>query len=270
MSTVVVGTLDPNPLVAGRGIKMIQDAGVRVITGICKDECQAINKVFNKHITTQRPYVTLKTAASLDGKIAMPSGESQWITGAEARKKGHVLRSQHMAIGVGRNTLITDNPRLTDRVSEHPRQPVRVVFTTKGEIPDDTAFMAPEGSPRIVISGNRIDTDQKEKLESAGIKVLVSKESRPAIDWALSALYKEGICSLLLEGGADITSQFIKAKSVDQVCLFLSGKIIGSSNAPGWTGSLGIERLSDTPQIEFHQFEKVGEDMLLIGEFKPI
>lgn len=269
VKTVVVGTLDPNPLVAGRGIEMIKEAGIKVISGVCEEECRDINKVFNKHITTQKPYVTLKAAASLDGKIAMPSGESQWITGAEARKVGHILRSQHQAIGVGRKTLMIDNPKLTDRISEDPQQPIRVVFTTKGEIPENVFFMEKEGSQRIVISGNGIAVEQKENLEKKDIKVLVSDQEIPDVEWILKSLYKEGVCSLLLEGGAEITARFIQEKQVDQVYLFLSGKIIGSQNAPSWTGTLGIESLKDVPQLKFHHFEQVGEDMLLVGKFKP-
>lgn len=269
VKTVVVGTLDPNPLVAGRGIKMLKTAGIKVLSGVCESACRDINKVFNKHIVARKPYVTLKAAASLDGKIAMASGESQWITGDEARKMGHVLRSQHQAIGVGRQTLLIDNPRLTDRVSENPSQPIRVVFTTEGEISEELSFWEQTGSPRIVISGSGISSDQVKKLQGNGIEVLISPHIKPDIEWILRALYDVGVCSLLLEGGAEITSQFIQAGEIDQVYLFLSGKIIGSQDAPGWTGALGVEKLADVPQLQFHHYEKVGEDMLLVGAFKP-
>ena len=120
---LVVGTLDPNPQVAGKGIEFLKNRGVKVVTGILENQCLEINRVFNKHIVHKIPFIAAKAAITLDGKIAMPSGESQWITGEKARAEGHLLRSQFQAIAIGNNTLKIDNPQLTDRVSKKPRQP---------------------------------------------------------------------------------------------------------------------------------------------------
>lgn len=264
---VVVGCQDPNPLVAGRGIRILREHGITVQVGVCETECQNINRVFNKHIVKQLPYVTIKSAISLDGKISMPSGESQWITGNTARERGHLLRSQHQAIAVGSQTLKTDNPTLTDRISENPRQPIRVVFSSNGIIQADSKFVQVEDTRRIILAGNRIGSQTLNEHEKNGITVHVADSITPTIEWGLRQLYAEGICSLLLEGGGKLIASFLKEKMVDQLYLFLSGKIIGGAGAPAWSGELGVESLKDVPQVNFSNIEKIGEDILITGFF---
>lgn len=263
IKTVVVGCQDPNPEVSGKGIERLRENGVEVITGICETECRNINRVFNKHIVKQIPYLTIKAAVSLDGKIAMPSGESQWITCAASRAMGHTLRSRHQAIAVGRQTLMEDNPRLTDRKSTHPRQPIRVVYTTRGQVPFTSEFIQNRQTRRIVITGNRISTEMEKRLVAEGVEVLVCDSDRPTIMYSLRRLYEAGICSMLIEGGSELISSVISEKAADQLCMFLSGKIIGSSDAKGWPGELGILNLGDVPHLSIDQFEKTGDDLML-------
>ena len=263
VKNIVIGCQDPNPEVAGKGIKILRKNGVNVIYGIREQECVNINRVFNKHIVHHLPYVSIKTAASLDGKIAMPSGESKWITGKAARAKGHQLRSGHQAIAVGSNTLNIDNPKLTDRVSINPRQPIRVVFSSNAEITDNSWFIKNKESRRIMFCGNQIKPDRVSHLKTRGVETYVAKAPKPEIRWCLEQLYKEGICSLLLEGGAELIASFIKEKMVDRICLFLSGKIIGSPNAPSWCGETGINLLADAPGFHFDRMEKLGEDLFI-------
>ena len=265
VKNVVIGCQDPNPKVAGKGIDVLRNKGVNVICGVREQECTGINRVFNKHIVHHLPYVTIKAAASLDGKIAMPSGESKWITGETARAMGHQLRSRHQAMAVGSNTLNMDNPKLTDRISEFPRQPVRVVFSSDGGINDDSWFVKIGVPRRIMLSGSGIKPVRVARLTAKGIDVFISDSIRPGIRWGLDQLYKEGICSLLLEGGAELIASFIKEKMVDQLCLFLSGKIIGSANAPSWCGETGVRLLADVPGFLFDQVEKLGEDLFING-----
>lgn len=262
---VVVGTRDPNPRVSGDGIAFLRSRGVEVLEGICEKECRELNRVFNTHIVKERPFVTVKTAMSLDGKIAMASGESQWITGKKAREAGHLLRSQHQAIAIGSQTLITDNPRLTDRVSEVPRQPRRVVFSSSGKIPADSHFTLNADTERFLVTGNRIPAERRESLQKLGVTVVEDTHLRPEIDASLKTLYRFGICSLLVEGGAELVASFIREKQVDCFVFYVSGKIIGSQQAPAWSGDLGIERLADIPHLHFDRIQKIGEDLLIIA-----
>jgi len=268
VNNVVVGCQDPNPVVSGKGIEKLRRNGVHVTTGICEGACRDMNRVFNKHIVQQIPYVTIKAAVSLDGKIAMPSGESQWITGEQARAMGHVLRSRNQAVAVGRRTLINDNPRLTDRVSASPRQPARIVYTTRGDIPLTSAFLEDRQTRRILISGNSITVEWERLLVREGVDVIVADEAVPSINWSLLQLYRFGICSLLIEGGAGLISSVIREKAADELCLFLAGKLIGSSRASSWTGELGIESLARAPQLKIDRFEKTGEDLMLTCHFE--
>jgi len=262
---VVVGCLDPNPLVAGRGVALLREKGVQVKVGLCEQDCIDLNPVFNKHIVTHLPYVTLKAATSLDGKIAMPSGESQWITGAEARAYGHLLRSRHQAIVVGSQTLLKDNPQLTNRIEPGQRQPIRIAFSSLGNIQEETSFLQNQETQRIVVAGCEIKDKQLQFLQSMGVKVLVAPTARPAVRWALEELYTLGICSLLVEGGAELVGSFLQEGLVDQLCLFLSGKLIASPEAPAWCGNLGISHLADVPHFKFKSVKPMGDDLLITG-----
>lgn len=264
VKTVVVGTKDPNPQVSGKGIHRLKSSGVKVIEGICRSQCQELNKVFNKHIVEKIPFVTVKAAITLDGKIAMPSGESQWITGESARRHGHQLRSQHQAMAVGSKTLIHDNPRLTNRVAKLPRQPHKVVFSSRGQLPMTTHFFQDRNTRRFVIAGNQIASGTVKQLESTGAEVLVADTARPTVIWALKTLYTYDICSLLLEGGSELIGAFIREKMVDQLYLFLAGKVIGRESAPSWCGETNLELLSQSPMFRFDRIEKLGDDLLLI------
>ncbi|NQU65153.1 MAG: bifunctional diaminohydroxyphosphoribosylaminopyrimidine deaminase/5-amino-6-(5-phosphoribosylamino)uracil reductase RibD, partial [SAR324 cluster bacterium] len=263
VKNLIIGCQDPNPLVSGKGIKMLRERGVDVRSGICETTCRNINRVFNKHIVKQIPYLTIKAAISLDGKIAMASGESQWITGELSRTRGHKLRSQHQAIAVGSQTLIHDNPRLTDRRTESTRQPIRIVYAGRGELPPGCFFLKDKQTRRILIAGSGILKDVEKQFLDEGIEVIVGDSDRPSIKWSLMRLYSIGICSLLIEGGAELIASAIREKVADQLCLFLSGKIIGSSSAKSWTGELGIEKLSDVPHLSFDLIEKLDADLML-------
>ena len=265
VKTVVVGSLDPNPKVSGKGIRLLKEAGVQVFDGLCGAECRKINRVFNKHILQKIPFVTVKSGVSLDGKIAMASGESQWITGELARAKGHMLRSQHQAMAIGANTLKVDDPRLTDRVSERPKQPDRIVFSHSGEISPASQFVRDKETRRIIVAGSQIKKSTRTRLEGEGVIVLIMDSTNSSIKNTLQQLYQLGICSLLVEGGAELIASFMREEMVDQVKLFLSGKVIGSNNAPAWCGNTGITNLSDTPCFHFDLVEKLGDDLLITG-----
>jgi diaminohydroxyphosphoribosylaminopyrimidine deaminase / 5-amino-6-(5-phosphoribosylamino)uracil reductase len=262
---VVIGCLDPNPRVSGAGIERLRRHGIRVETGVCEEDCRAINPVFNKHIVTHLPYVTVKAAMSLDGRIALPSGESRWITGEAARRRGHQLRSQHQAIAVGSGTLRYDNPRLTDRVSALPRQPMRIVFAGKTAPAMDSDFVSNTDTSRFVLTGQQLSLEAEDRLRAAGVVVYRDDHPQPRIRWGLETLYDAGICSLLVEGGGMLTGAFLRDRLVDRLCLFIAGKVIGAQSAPGWSGELGLKTLAEAPVFRFDTIERLGDDLLITG-----
>jgi len=265
---VVIGTLDPNPLVAGQGFEKLRAHGIEVLAGICEKECREINRVFNKHILTGLPFISLKAAASLDGKIAMATGESRWITGEESRKSGHQLRSQHQAIIVGANTLRKDNPRLNDRVSRQPKNPSMVLFSSDGNLPLESNFFQERERERIIFTGNKAEKSTVETLQKAGVSVYQTDTKYPSPVWALALLYKKhGICSALVEGGGELIASFIREGLADCLHLFLSGKIIGDAAAPNWCDHLGIEKLADVPQLTIAETERLGDDLHIVAHF---
>jgi diaminohydroxyphosphoribosylaminopyrimidine deaminase/5-amino-6-(5-phosphoribosylamino)uracil reductase len=205
----------------------------------------------------------IKAASSLDGKIAMPSGESKWITTLQTREFSAQLRSRYQAIMVGSRTLIEDNPRLTNRSKKGVRQPVRVVVSSSGELPLTASFFADDGVRKMVFTGCQITDLQLQKIKTAGITVFVAKTKQPTVSWVLKKLYAEKICSVLVEGGGKLISSFLKVKLVDKLYLFQSGKLIANPKAISWSGDLGVEKLKDTPNFKFQKVELIGEDILI-------
>jgi len=260
---VIIGQRDPNPKVNGKGIQRLLDAGIEVLSGVCQKECEAINPVYIKNVTRNLPYVSIKSAISLDGKIATASGESKWITGPQARERGHLLRSQHQSIAVGKNTLEADDPRLDNRAEPKADQPVRVVFASSGDISEQSHYFKSALSPRILFGGPEISKDKINQLESNGIDIIQSETPMPGIEWALRKLHEKGISSLLVEGGSRLVASFLKEKMADRLYLFMAPKIIGSQKALGWTGELGFTSLEEAFAFRFENFEQIGDDLLI-------
>ncbi|OGH02025.1 MAG: riboflavin biosynthesis protein RibD [Candidatus Lambdaproteobacteria bacterium RIFOXYD1_FULL_56_27] len=260
---LVVGCLDPNPKMQGQSLAYLKAQGLEVVSGVLAPACTSLNRVFNKHITTGLPYVTAKAAVTLDGKIATALGQSQWITGPEARAFGHRLRSQHQGILVGRKTLNQDNPRLTDRCSPHPRQPAQVVFASTGAFAYGLHFLDPQPQRRFVVVGNQAGKARLEALEAQGILVLVADQAVPDPKWALQQLYRQGLVSLLLEGGAGLWAGFLGQNLIDRICLFVAPKIMGQPAAPGFAGDLGALGLAQLPSFHFGPTRVLGSDLLL-------
>lgn len=215
-----------------------------------------------------KPTIIGKIAITLDGKIAMPSGESKWITGERSRERVHLLRSRYVGIAIGRKTLERDNPRLTDRISQTPKNPVQIVFTKTGNIPLNTHFVNQTSHQRIIITGNQISNEHKQKLEEFNITVFVGNKKEPTLDWALSCLYKSGITSILVEGGGTLMASFIRESQLDGLYIFQSGKVIGSKYAPSWVGKLDITKLSEAPQFVCQEIEKMDDDIMMFYTLK--
>ncbi len=231
-SRVIIGTQDPNPLVAGNGIRKLKEAGIEVITGVMEDDCKWINRFFFKHITQKIPYVVMKVAQSLDGCIATSSGESKWITSAESRRRSHVLRSEVDAVLVGINTVIADNPMLNVRLENQELKrvsmPAIVILDSKLRIPIESNIIQQCADRKIIIaySDENIDRQKYSYLEKSGVLLKNIHNSLPFLLDELSLTFQ--ISSLLVEGGASVFSAFINNDLVDELHIFYAPIIIGT------------------------------------------
>ncbi len=224
---------------------------------------------------TGRPYVTLKAAATLDGKIATGGGESKWITGDAARRHAHRLRAGHAAILVGLGTVRADNPRLTVRLAggDAPpsasalRPPARVVLDSRAGIDPDAPVLAEDGARRIVLTGAEAPAEKVAGLRERGVEVMTFETARPMAGAFLPGLRKSGLDTLLVEGGATVHGHFIAEREADELFLYLAGRLIGDRDAPGWCGILNIPSLAETPRVTLTQPVTLGGDVLLHGFF---
>lgn len=270
VSRVVIGNLDPNPLVAGKGIKKLEDQGIAVTVGVLAEECMRLNEVFMKYIVQKEPFVVMKTAMTLDGKIATATGESKWITGEAARKEVHQLRGTLMGIMVGSGTVLKDNPYLTCRL-EGGRNPIPIVVDSRLRMPLTSHLV--EGAPEnglIVATLASADQLQKELLRQRGVNVIEVEALNGHVN--LKALMKQlgalGIDSILLEGGSTLNEGAIKAGVVDRVMSYISPKLVGGEDAKTPIGGEGIDILEKAVLLEALEIHEVGEDFCITGKVK--
>ena len=210
--------------------------------------------------------VTLKAAATLDGKIATATGHSKWITGEAARQKGHELRNENDAVLVGINTVLADDPELTVRGIDGGRSPVRIVLDSKGRIPEQSRVFQEDGVPVVIVTGNHAPLRKWPEL--AELTILTAPTRTPVILWVLSEIRKLGMNSLLVEGGSLIHASFIKSNTVDQLVLFLAPKVIGGQEALSWCGNLEVDTVNEAPQLEISSVTALGEDWMVSAKIK--
>jgi diaminohydroxyphosphoribosylaminopyrimidine deaminase/5-amino-6-(5-phosphoribosylamino)uracil reductase len=265
---VVIAAKDPNPLVSGRGIARLKEAGLEVEVGLGREEAERLNEVFNYYIVHRRPFVTLKTATTLDGKIATAGGESQWITGQEARRDVHLLRRMNDAILVGINTVLRDNPRLTARLKGGARQPIRIVLDSSLKIPLDARLLDTDEAPTWIFTTHKAPQEKIDQLVKRGARVFIT-DSIPHVDIGavLSTLGKEGVTSLLVEGGGKVNASFLRDGYVNKLIAYLSPKIFGGDLAPGAFGGQGVQAIEESVMLKEMQIEKIGEDIKIVGYF---
>ncbi|MFC3884331.1 bifunctional diaminohydroxyphosphoribosylaminopyrimidine deaminase/5-amino-6-(5-phosphoribosylamino)uracil reductase RibD [Bacillus songklensis] len=259
----VIASLDPNPLVSGKGIERMKAAGISVETGILKEEADALNKIFFHYIKTKIPYVTLKTASSLDGKTATVTGDSKWITGEQARLDVHQLRHQHDAILVGVQTVIADNPSLTTRLPGGGKHPIRIVLDASLRIPEECTLLNDGEAPTWIITGNNIDPEKAGRLRNSFVEIFPLPTEKIDIKEALTFLGEKGVTSLLVEGGSTVHGSFLKAGRFNQMISYVAPKLIGGKEAPTLFGGEGIPNINEAVQLKIQSVEYVGDDLKL-------
>lgn len=264
---VVIGIRDPNPLVAGKGIKKLVDAGISVEEGLLADDCRKQNEVFLKFITEKKPYVILKAGMSLDGKIATASGESQWITCEESRAHVHQLRNNYMGIMVGVDTVIADNPLLTCR-KRSGRNPVRIITDSRLRIPVNSKVLARQEESKTIIATTHFAKPEKIKeLQGLGIDVMVTESTGDRVNLAslMISLGQKGIDSILLEGGPNLNYSALAAGIVDKVMLYAAPMLIGGQSSKTAVEGEGIRKLSDAIRLDEVSFRQIDKDILIEG-----
>lgn len=271
---VVAACVDPNPLVQGSGIARLREAGIEVVTGVCEEEARHLNRYFFKWSATGRPYVTVKTAATLDGKLAASTGDSRWVTGEESRRRVHRLRRQHDAIMVGINTVLHDDPQLTIRWGEERgRPPLRVVVDSRLRLPLDCRLARDGEAPTLVYTTGAAPLEKVETLRRLGVDVIVlggetgvvGAAGRVDLAEVMGDLGRRGVTSVLVEGGGTLNFSLLARRLVDEVVAFIAPKIVGGAAAPTAFDGGGFARMADAIALADIRVEQVGDDVCLTG-----
>lgn len=297
IARVVVAMVDPNPKVCGKGILALREAGIQVDVGLLNDEAMELNEGYRKHVLSGLPFVTVKYAMTLDGKIATRAGKSRWISGSESRRLVHSIRGQVDAVIVGVGTVLKDDPELSCRLWEWQNegdgsfepggrcnQPVRVVVDSTCRIPVGCRVITrrlPEelvspgsavnrfGTHAIVATTTLAPEERKRALEAAGACVLEvgppGADGRVRVDELLKELGRMGMVSVLVEGGPTLNAAFFRARAVDKVMAFISPMLVGGSDAPGPVAGMGVDFLEDAMRLTRIRYERIADDLLVTG-----
>lgn len=267
ISRVVLGSGDPNPLVAGKGLQILRDGGIEVTEHVLEEECRAINKAFFHYIQTKRPYVTMKYAMTLDGKIACCTGASRWVTGEEARVHVHNLRHENSAIMVGIGTVLADNPMLNCRL-EGKKNPIRVICDSSFRTPLDSRIVSTAKEIPTIIATTVGESEKSRAYINAGCEILTlpSHEGHVSAEAILDALGARGISSLLLEGGGQLNWSFMKAGLVNEIKAYIAPKLFGGRDAKSPVGGEGFPSPDLACCLKEINLTRLGRDILIEGE----
>ena len=264
ISRVVIGSSDPNPLVSGKGIEILRQQGITVITGVLEEACQELNTVFFHYIKTKTPYVLMKYAMTLDGKIATRTGKSKWITGAEARAAVHQTRNEVSGIMVGVNTVLQDDPLLTCRI-EGGKNPSRIICDTHLRTPLTAQVVATARKIPTYLATCSRDQNKAKRFEIMGCKILAVPPAGDHLDLQelMVQLGQEGIDSILLEGGGTLNFSALKSGIVNQLQVYLAPKIFGGAAAKTPVEGPGLEDPAEAFQFTDRKIKIFGEDICL-------
>lgn len=265
VARVVVAMQDPNPQVAGRGIRLLQEQGIDVTVGVLEQEAMRLNERFIHNMHTKRPFVISKFAMTLDGKIATHTGHSQWITGEAARVHVHTIRDEVDAILVGVNTVKVDNPRLTTRLTERVgKNPIRIVLDRQLSTPID-AHICDVTEARTILITDEIHQNVTQPYLAQGVECIYVQQKNGKLDLrhALEQLYELGITDILVEGGASIHAAFLRAQLIDKVHAYIAPKLLGGKNSLATFTGEDVETVDEALQLMFETVEKIGEDLFV-------
>ena len=272
IARVVIGSRDPNPLVAGKGAALLREKGILVEEDFMRRECDALNTIFFHYITTGKPYVTMKYAMTLDGKIAARTGASKWITGEKAREHVHRMRSRYAGIMAGIETVLADDPMLNARIAD-AHQPLRIVLDTRLRIPEDCNLVkTAKDYPTLIICGRDADMntesnmpEKKKRLQQAGAEVveIPCKDGHIDLRKLMEYLGERKIDSVLIEGGGRVHEAALKAGIVNHVCAYIAPKIFGGKDAKTPVEGKGVDFPDEAALFQLTGSTKLGQDILL-------
>ena len=262
---VCVGSMDPNPKVAGKGVKILQEHGIEVETGVLEKECLALNEIFFYYITTGMPYVAMKYAMTLDGKIASCTGDSKWVTGETARHHVHELRKQYSAILAGIGTVLADDPMLNCRIEEGV-DPVRVVCDSSLRIPLSSQLVKTAGDIPVIVAYAKENPEKEKALLQAGVELIsAGRDGRVDLAVLMRKLGKRKIDSVLVEGGGAIHGSLLKSGLVQKIFCYLAPKLIGGREAGSPVEGDGFSRMKDALPVKEMEILPLGEDICISG-----
>lgn len=265
---VVAAMHDPNPLVCNKGFEELKKAGIKVEVGLLKNEAEKLNEFFIKHITTQKPFIILKYAMTLDGKIATQKGESKWISNPKSREYVHKLRSTVDAVMVGIGTVIKDDPFLTVRgIKNKPKNPKRIILDTHLKIPLNSNVLQDRPSDTIIATSKPSDRNKIKKLEDMGIFILKIKTKNGSIDLhdLINKLGKMKITSVMIEGGQKLLTSAIQSNIADKIICFVSPIIFGGANAPSPISGKGIDLIEKAIKLKDVAIKQFKNDVMVEG-----
>lgn len=264
---VIIGMIDPNPIVSGNGIEKLKDAGIEVITGVLEKECRELNKIFIKNQTEKKAYITIKTAVTLDGKIASKTGSSKWITDEVSRYEVQKLRNKYDAVLTSSSTVKKDNPSLTCRM-KHGRNPVRIILDTNLTTSKEARVYNDDGTRVIVIVSENI-SEERIKSHAPNVEFLRCpiRNNRIDVKKAVELLYNTGIKSILIEAGGQLNKSFIEENIPDELIQFVAPKILGDKGGIGFTEGFERNEISECNNLTLISTKKLKNDIMIVSQF---
>lgn len=261
---VFISNRDPNPLVNGQGMERLKVQGIEIIEGLLEKEGLDLNGIFFKNTLTKKPYVALKAASSLDGKISTSTGESKWITGEESRMDAQILRLEYDSILVGINTVLADDPLLTCRLKDG-RNPIRIILDNKLRIPLEAKLLnLPDSKVKTMVITSQLAPKEKIKTVGEKARLVILPKNKIEIEDILDLAFREEIYSILVEGGAGIHESFISKKVPDKYYLYFAPLLIGGRDAGSFFAGQGFAKLNEAARLELASMERKGKDIKMI------